>query len=92
MNGLDLDPQLHLATHVGLFIIWRLATILNRINMALVPRLIANPRKAPRLLGSSFAVQSLMQDLANIGKDVTLGVVTIMNKPNQQDLYQKYLN
>jgi hypothetical protein len=35
--------------------------------------------------------------LANIRKDVTfyfflLVVVTVLNKPNQQDLYQKYLN
>jgi hypothetical protein len=33
--------------HVDLFVIQRLATILNHINVALIPRLIATPREAP---------------------------------------------
>jgi hypothetical protein len=58
-------------THVGLFVVQRLATILDRINVALVPRLIASPREAPRLFRSAFTVQSPLQVLPNIRKDVT---------------------
>jgi hypothetical protein len=58
-------------THVGLFVIRQLATVLDRINMALVPRLIAIPREASRLFSSCFIVQSLLQDLSNIRKDMT---------------------
>jgi hypothetical protein len=57
--------------HIGLLIVHRLATILDRIDMTLIPRFIARHGEAPRLFGSTFIVQSLLQDLANIGKDMT---------------------
>jgi hypothetical protein len=72
MNDLDLDPQLHSARHIGIFIIRWLTTILDRINVVLIPRVISSPREAPILFGSAFAVQSPLQDLANIRKDMTL--------------------
>jgi hypothetical protein len=43
-------------THVGLFVVRRLATTLDRINMALIPRLTTSPMEAPRLFDSAFAV------------------------------------
>jgi hypothetical protein len=38
--------------------------------MALTPRLITSPWEAPKLLGLAFAIQILLQDLANIKKDM----------------------
>jgi hypothetical protein len=46
-----------------------LSTVLDRINVALIPRLITTPREAPRLFDSTFIVQSALQDMANIRKD-----------------------
>jgi hypothetical protein len=43
-------------THVDLFVIWRLATILYHVNVMLVPRLVATPKKVSRLFGSAFAI------------------------------------
>jgi hypothetical protein len=40
--------------------------------MMLVPRLITAPSKVSRLFGLAFAIQSPLQDLANVGKGVTL--------------------
>jgi hypothetical protein len=45
-------------THIGLFVIQRLATILNYINMTLVFRLFTTPRKVSRFFGSAFTIQS----------------------------------
>jgi hypothetical protein len=45
-------------THVSLFVVRRLATILNHVNMTLVPRLITTPWEASRLFGSAFTIQS----------------------------------
>jgi hypothetical protein len=59
-------------THVDLFVVRRLATILDRINVALIPRLIASPSEPPRLFGLVFIIQSLLQNLANIRKDMAL--------------------
>jgi hypothetical protein len=50
-------------THVGLFIIRRIATIFNHINVMLIPRLLTTPTKVSRLFGSAFAIQSPLQDL-----------------------------
>jgi hypothetical protein len=36
----------------------------------LIPRLFTIPKKASRLFGSAFAIQSPLQDLAHIGKDM----------------------
>jgi hypothetical protein len=38
-------------THVGLFIVLRLATILYHVDMMLIPRFITIPREAFRLFG-----------------------------------------
>jgi hypothetical protein len=40
--------------------------------MMLVPRLVATNRKVYRLFDLDFKIQSTLQDLANIRKDVTL--------------------
>jgi hypothetical protein len=59
-------------THVGLFVVRQLATILNHINMTLVSNLFTTPRKVvSRLFDSAFGIQSLLQDLANIKKGMT---------------------
>jgi hypothetical protein len=58
--------------NISLFVIRRHATILDRIDMMLIPRFTARPRKVSRLFGSAFTVQSPLQDLANIRKDMTL--------------------
>jgi hypothetical protein len=60
--------------------------------MTLVPRLIAAPSETSRLLGSTFAIQSPLQDLANIGKSrdsliFLLDVETITSKLNQSNFY-----
>jgi hypothetical protein len=55
-------------THVGLFIVRRLATILNHDNVAFVPRLVATPSKVSILFGSAFTIQSPLQYLANVEK------------------------
>jgi hypothetical protein len=59
-------------THVGLFVVRRLATIFNHINVTLIPSLFTTPRKVSRLFGSAFVIQSPLQDLTNIKKDMTL--------------------
>jgi hypothetical protein len=43
-------------THVSLFVVRQLATILDHVNMMLIPRLIASPREVPRLFGSTFTI------------------------------------
>jgi hypothetical protein len=65
-------PILLSYTHVSFFIIRRLATILDHVDVALISKLITVPSESPRLFGSAFAIQSPLQDLANIGKDMTL--------------------
>jgi hypothetical protein len=59
-------------THVGLFVVRRLATIFYYVDVTLIPRLVATPRKVSRLFALTFIIQSLLQDLANIKKDETL--------------------
>jgi hypothetical protein len=54
-----------------LFTAPRKASRLHNINVMHVPRLFTAPRKASRLLGSAFVIQSPLQDLANIEKDMT---------------------
>jgi hypothetical protein len=65
-------PTLFGYTHVSLFVVRRLATIFDHINVTLISRLFTTPRKASRLFDSAFAIQSLLQNLANIRKDMTL--------------------
>jgi hypothetical protein len=59
-------------TRVGLFVILWLATIFYHVDVTLVPSLVATPRNVSRLFGSAFAIQSPLQHLDNIGKDITL--------------------
>jgi hypothetical protein len=53
-------------THVGLFVIRRIATILDRVNVMLILRLINGPREVPRLFGLTFTVKSPLQNLTNV--------------------------
>jgi hypothetical protein len=72
MNNLVLDPPTPFGyTHIGIFIVQRLAIILHHINVALIARLFITLREDSRLFGSAFAIQSPLQDLANIEKDMT---------------------
>jgi hypothetical protein len=45
-------------THVGFLIIQQLATILNHVDVMLIPGLVTTPREASRLFGSAFTIHS----------------------------------